>query len=839
MPAGPRGRMPIVDEIAYAAATEAIGKRCREGVGFAFIGSFAKFMATFTRQTMKRYGVTNSETIPIPFSESAYKKLYWKMVPCKIREGDRQDLARFKRKIDLLGLICHSAAMYAAKCDSARLLHPESRLAIRTILTLNQDAFAALIFNGMKKGAVRVNSACKAAHRKNGFGIKTLSDSAFQKLSSKPLMITNPRAPAIDPILQAPPTAPPVLTRIRRDDDEKFPIVTLPGSADYPPKCRSFAKRGIKIDMMSHAAGYLLCYILTIVQLNCPSGFHLHQLSEMLWVVFRPKVVNEVELAMKKESEAFLPAQSKLREKVIAEHIFSNNKLREVELQQHPLREPSVPFLTRDLINMEEFRMLKTMDGCGVELNAIINVINGDAALGSMLDADNADLDEDDDQCVEEDVQTSEFEGLDSIRQEASSSSSSGSADHAGGGGGSVPSHDNDTVNAAQIFALEQEINRSLPSILPECMTILKPLSQATMMVQAHDVVKLHYYLRHSLDDISDCLLENQDESEVPVYMALFQRLMELYKVDKKSQRSYFFVVANFERKAHAAAMKSDLRKGYKKSASGSFNIVDSLEHWAGKETLTEEDKIFIEEQFPALVDTCLTQGTVHPEFAVEFMGSFIYDKHIHALSEEALTLLAQDESKKPVGSRPVSQFGSVILTNEGHKRLMLQRIEERRVQAQLLLTERTARTDSRQRVAEQSSAAREDAAARRAIRANAALIKNQLAEAKRLEIANAKKIEAQQVYDAYKVDNSGVNEGYALIEKWVRMPAATVKSAYTYFVVPNLVAGTTPASRKDECITALRVAFALEPQDLDLHTDASETTNDEEASVPEQDDED
>ena len=31
-----------------------------------------------------------------------------------------------------------------------------------------------------------------------------------------------------------------------------------------------------------------------------------------------------------------------------------------------------------------------------------------------------------------------------------------------------------------------------------------------------------------------------------------------------------------------------------------------------------------------------------------------------------------------------------------------------------------------------------------------------------------------------------------------------------------------------------------LEPQDLDLHTDASEeTTNDEEASVPEQDDED
>jgi hypothetical protein len=291
----------------------------------------------------------------------------------------------------------------------------------------------------------------------------------------------------------------------------------------------------------------------------------------MLWVVFRPQVVNKVELTMKKESEAFLPAQSKLREKFIAEHIFSNNKLREVELQQHPLREPSVPFLTRDLINMEEFRMLKTMDGCGVELNAIINIINGDAALGSMLDADNADLDEDDDQCVEEDVQTSEFEGIDSIRQEASSSSSSGSADHAGGGGGSVPSHDNDTVNAAQIFALEQEINRSLPSILPECMTILKPLSQATMMVQAHDVVKLHYYLRHSLDDISDCLLENQDESEVPVYMALFQRLMELYKVDKKSQRSYFFVVANFERKAHAAAMKSDLRKGYKKSASGSF----------------------------------------------------------------------------------------------------------------------------------------------------------------------------------------------------------------------------------------------------------------------------
>lgn len=54
-----RGRMPIVDHIAKAEAIKAIEARCREGVGFAMVGSFAKFLEPYTRDTMKRWNIVD------------------------------------------------------------------------------------------------------------------------------------------------------------------------------------------------------------------------------------------------------------------------------------------------------------------------------------------------------------------------------------------------------------------------------------------------------------------------------------------------------------------------------------------------------------------------------------------------------------------------------------------------------------------------------------------------------------------------------------------------------------------------------------------------------------
>ena len=49
-------------------------------------------------------------------------------------------------------------------------------------------------------------------------------------------------------------------------------------------------------------------------------------------------------------------------------------------------------------------------------------------------------------------------------------------------------------------------------------------------------------------------------------------------------------------------------------------------------------------------------------------MQQFIYDKHVEALSDVALSVLAEEEMNKPVSKRSVNCFGSTILTNIGHR---------------------------------------------------------------------------------------------------------------------------------------------------------------------------
>ncbi len=73
---------------------------------------------------------------------------------------------------------------------------------------------------------------------------------------------------------------------------------------------------------------------------------------------------------------------------------------------------------------------------------------------------------------------------------------------------------------------------------------------------------------------------------------------------------------------------------------------------------------------FPKLVDIRLAKvakGTVHPEFISVFMQQFIYETHVKALSDVALSVLAEEEINKPVSERPENCFGSTILTNPGH----------------------------------------------------------------------------------------------------------------------------------------------------------------------------
>ena len=124
----PRGRMPIIDEIAKAEAQAAILARSLSGLGFAKVGSFAKFMEPYTRSTMQRYCVPHWETATIPFDHHAYNKLYREMCAGKVRQGDKQDLRRMLRKIDFAGHLYSFITTFGAMSDDGNF-----------ILTVNEE----------------------------------------------------------------------------------------------------------------------------------------------------------------------------------------------------------------------------------------------------------------------------------------------------------------------------------------------------------------------------------------------------------------------------------------------------------------------------------------------------------------------------------------------------------------------------------------------------------------------------------------------------------------------------------------------------------------------------
>ena len=112
--------MPIVDEIAKEKAQAAILARSLSGLGFAKVGSFAKFMEPYTRETMQRFCVPNWQTANLAVDNQGYSRLYREMCAGKVRLGDKQDLRRFLRKIDLAGHLFSFITTFAAMSDDGK-----------------------------------------------------------------------------------------------------------------------------------------------------------------------------------------------------------------------------------------------------------------------------------------------------------------------------------------------------------------------------------------------------------------------------------------------------------------------------------------------------------------------------------------------------------------------------------------------------------------------------------------------------------------------------------------------------------------------------------------------
>ena len=64
---------------------------------------------------------------------------------------------------------------------------------------------------------------------------------------------------------------------------------------------------------------------------------------------------------------------------------------------------------------------------------------------------------------------------------------------------------------------------------------------------------------------------------------------------------------------------------------------------------MSEADFDFIEKVFPTLVKVGMVHGFMDPDFAKALMDECIYEKHVQKLSDEALLVLADQVTKKPM----------------------------------------------------------------------------------------------------------------------------------------------------------------------------------------------
>jgi hypothetical protein len=140
-----KGRMPILSKRVHPIALAAIIRRCNEGNGFAMVGSFYSFIERYIRMTMQEYNVIDYRTAQIRFSMRAIQRLFRDMCDGVIRQGDQQDLARFRRNIDLTGHITSAATMHAAMADEHGSLdgvYAVKRALIFKVLDFQQNRIA-------------------------------------------------------------------------------------------------------------------------------------------------------------------------------------------------------------------------------------------------------------------------------------------------------------------------------------------------------------------------------------------------------------------------------------------------------------------------------------------------------------------------------------------------------------------------------------------------------------------------------------------------------------------------------------------------------------------------
>ena len=575
----------------------------------------------------------------------------------------------------------------------------------------------------------------------------TKPSTAYKSISAMGSVIT-PKVPIAafsnppSPKQSRRPTLPKFLIKREVEETIKNPIVRPPW---VTKGAKTLARRGIKLDVLSHAKGIWLSAILTLTERALPSGFfELFKMSEKFTVVIRSKNVDEISLMLRKEIEVFLPAMERCREQELKEWVEATNIKQRVEHGTSAGSPP--PSILLDSVDMEDWWMLKTMDGCGPDLNAIMKMIDQ-----SYVEED--DENDDDDEEVDEEIK----EAAEEEEEEEDS----------------------------HLSFMKRDVlaNAMLVDKLPLNTHVLKHMSAGTMLKQAHDVAKSHGHTR-KLVVPENSLMEGTDEDKLPQYMDAFWAILNQYKIPPESKRTFYWVAANLERHINTAFSQKQLLRGYLISGQGAFSLAEHLNHWPNAASLKEHDWDFIEDNFGFLVDIAKAQGTVFPEDANAIFGEFIYGIEAVILDSDAKDVLAADAIKKPVRDRPVNQWNTTVLTNPKH-------LENMQIRAAMKLQ---AKVDAIERK-------RLDAI-NAAIKIVEAQEKQLTLQRKRIEAINIHSTNARNVLICKLDDISRADQK----ETWSKCTAPEITSAFKTFF-PNIASKDIP-SKKEEKVRKLRILF-------------------------------
>jgi hypothetical protein len=362
---------PLLDAEAERDIMVESTRRAMEGSGYSRLRPFVATLETKWRDTLRRRGNVGWETAPFVIGKSTLYSYEEQFVSETMRRADSQNLQRSLNRINIVVPITAAATMFSVLRGLNGGMWPQDQTAVRPQMVSCRDTKSLDLQPKFdNKNAVKVPAGTNKALRGEHFGVKCLSgcDVDLTPLPGS-TYVTPPSSP--DSTSSSESFARGTVDHCKYTAEalylSKKAICELPHTRTT--KGGTLAHRGAALDFTTIASGQLKIIMVTLKE-NTMTTYSLHKICGHcahgieMYMIMRPKEVNEVQLELDKLEFIFYPAMERQRQGVMAQAdvpIHLHGLIRTGE----NLLQPSIPETDPPLP-----RMVHTLDGCGPPLIA-------------------------------------------------------------------------------------------------------------------------------------------------------------------------------------------------------------------------------------------------------------------------------------------------------------------------------------------------------------------------------------------------------------------------------------------------------------------------------------